>query len=166
MWQDVSDLVWIKLLHTAIWCFFAGCILALPVAGMLRRFRWAAILTTLVLVECAVLALNHFRCPLTDLAARYTQERSDNFDIYLPLWLARYTKPSLGHSSSQGDCSCCGNGCVPGDEGLWLEIFAPATVCLVHPSAAQCAKNGGSLRSAHSEFAGSRSARDDNAADV
>jgi hypothetical protein len=36
------------------------------------------------------------RCPLTDVAARYTDERADNFDIYLPLWLARYNKQIFG----------------------------------------------------------------------
>ena len=35
----------IKLLHTLIWAFLAASILALPVAGVLRRFRWAAVLT-------------------------------------------------------------------------------------------------------------------------
>jgi hypothetical protein len=49
-----------------------------------------------VLVECLVLALNRGRCPLTDLAGRYTTERADNFDIYLPLWLARYNKAIFG----------------------------------------------------------------------
>lgn len=29
-------------------------------------------------------------------AARYTGDRNDNFDIYLPLWLARYNKPIFG----------------------------------------------------------------------
>ena len=38
-------LIAIKLLHTLIWAFLAASILALPVAGVLRRFRWAAILT-------------------------------------------------------------------------------------------------------------------------
>lgn len=78
-------LVVIKILHTAIWAFFAGCIVAIPLAGARRQFVWAAALTGLVLVECAVLAANRGRCPLTDLAARYTEERTDNFDIYLPL---------------------------------------------------------------------------------
>ena len=53
-------------------------------------------MTGLVLVECAVLAVNHGRCPLTDLAARYTEHRVENFDIYLPLWLARYNKWIFG----------------------------------------------------------------------
>ncbi|MEO7648870.1 MAG: hypothetical protein ABIZ80_00245 [Bryobacteraceae bacterium] len=89
-------LVAIKILHTAVWAFFAGCIVAIPVAGVRREFAWAAVLTALVLVECAVLAMNRGRCPLTDLAARYTGERSDNFDIYLPLWLARHNKTIFG----------------------------------------------------------------------
>ncbi len=92
----MSILVWIKLLHTAIWVFFAGCIVALPVAGLRRRFRWAAGLSALILVECMVLAVNHFRCPLTDLAARYTEERAANFDIYLPEWLARHNQSIFG----------------------------------------------------------------------
>lgn len=64
----------IKLLHTVIWAFLAGSIVALPVAGVLRRFRWAAIITVVVLLESGLLAINGGRCPLTDLAARYTAE--------------------------------------------------------------------------------------------
>jgi hypothetical protein len=75
---------------------FAGCIVAIPIAGAFRQFRRAAVLTSVVLVECAVLAFNRGRCPLTDLAGRYTMERADNFDIYLPLWLARYNKVIFG----------------------------------------------------------------------
>jgi hypothetical protein len=89
-------LVAVKLLHTAVWAFFAGCILAIPVAGAKGEFRWAAGLTAAVLIECAILACNRGRCPLTDVAGRYTDERKDNFDIYLPLWLARYNKVIFG----------------------------------------------------------------------
>jgi len=89
-------LVAIKLLHTAVWLFFAGCIVAIPIAGSWLQFRWAAILSGLVLAECAVLAVNRGRCPLTDLASRYTEVRYDNFDIYLPLWLARHNKLIFG----------------------------------------------------------------------
>jgi hypothetical protein len=91
-----STLIGIKLLHTAIWLFFASCILALPVAGMRRQFYRATLLATLVMAECVVLALNRFRCPLTDLAARYTEDRRDNFDIYLPVWLARHNQTIFG----------------------------------------------------------------------
>jgi hypothetical protein len=91
-----TPLVTIKLAHTAVWVFFVGCILAIPVAGAQGEFRLAAAFSAAVLVECGVLACNRGRCPLTDLAARYTSERRDNFDIYLPLWLARHNKMIFG----------------------------------------------------------------------
>jgi hypothetical protein len=86
----------IKLLHTLIWAFLAASIVALPIVGVLRRFRWAAILTGLVLLECGVLALNHGRCPLSDLAARFTDDRAHNFDIDLPNCLAQHNKVIFG----------------------------------------------------------------------
>lgn len=91
-----SRLILIRLLHTAVWLFFCVCVFALPVAGGYHRFGWAMVLTGLILLECLVLFLNHKRCPLTDLAARYTPDRADNFDIYLPLWLARHNKAIFG----------------------------------------------------------------------
>lgn len=54
----------IKLLHTAIWAFLAATIFALPVLGVLRRFRWAAILSVIVLLECGIVAVNGGGCPL------------------------------------------------------------------------------------------------------
>jgi hypothetical protein len=94
--HSISALERIKLMHTAIWFFFAGCIVAIPIAVARDQFLWATGLSGLVLGECAVLAVNHGRCPLTDLAGRYTDDRSDNFDIYLPLWLARNSKVIFG----------------------------------------------------------------------
>ena len=101
--QRISLLAGIKLLHTAIWFFFAGCIVAIPYAGARRQFRLTAILTGLVLVECTVLAINRGRCPLTDVAGRYTEDRRDNFDIYLPLWLARRNKTIFGTLFAMGE---------------------------------------------------------------
>ena len=56
--EQIRVLAGIKLLHTTIWFFFAGCIVAIPIAGAWRQFRWAAALSGLVLVECAILAMN------------------------------------------------------------------------------------------------------------
>ena len=86
----------VKLLHTAAWAFFASCIIAIPLAAYYDRFPLASALIALVALETAVLALNSWRCPLTDIAARYTQDRRANFDIYLPLWLARWNKEIFG----------------------------------------------------------------------
>lgn len=89
-------LVLVKVVHTLVWAFFVACILGIFVAAHAGRMGLAAILIGLVLLEVAVLALNRMRCPLTDVAGRYTDERADNFDIYLPLWLARYNKHVFG----------------------------------------------------------------------
>lgn len=86
----------IKVVHTLAWALFAGCILAFPVLAWRGQFTLAAILIAIVCVEVLVLAANGMRCPLTAVAARYTDDRADNFDIYLPLWLARYNKQVFG----------------------------------------------------------------------
>jgi hypothetical protein len=89
-------LVAIKLLHTSIWAVLAGFILALPVLGIVRRFRWAAILSAIVWIECLVILLSGGRCPLTYWAAQFTTDRSPNFDIYLPAALAQHNKAIFG----------------------------------------------------------------------
>ena len=91
-----ARLTLIRTVHTVIWAFFAGCILAIPAAAWLGRHEVAAWLIAIVFVEVAVLVANRWRCPLTAVAARYTEDRRDNFDIYLPLWLARYNKQVFG----------------------------------------------------------------------
>jgi hypothetical protein len=86
----------VRLIHTLAWAFFASCIVLLPIAAHAGRFGLAAILVGLVCFEILVLAANHWRCPLTGIAARYTRDRRDNFDIFLPLWLARHNKRIFG----------------------------------------------------------------------
>ena len=86
----------IKLLYTIVWALLAGSILALPVTAILAQFQWALLLTVIIAGECAVLAINRGRCPLTDWAAGYTNDRADNFDIYLPNGLARHNKVIFG----------------------------------------------------------------------
>ena len=86
----------VKVVHTVVWAFFAGCILAIPVFAWRGELAVAWILIGIVFVEVFVILDNRWRCPLTDVAARYTDERQDNFDIYLPLCLARYNKQIFG----------------------------------------------------------------------
>ena len=94
--RSAAALVAVKVAHTIAWAFFAGCILAIPVASWRGNHFAAAWLTAIVFVEIAILVVNGWRCPLTSLAARFTDERHDNFDIYLPLWLARHNKLIFG----------------------------------------------------------------------
>jgi hypothetical protein len=86
----------VKVVHTLAWALFAGCIVALPVVAWQGDFAAAAVLIAVVSFEVLVLIANRWRCPLTDVAARFTDDRHDNFDIYLPLWIARYNKEIFG----------------------------------------------------------------------
>ena len=86
----------IKLVHTLVWAFFAGCVLAIPILALQGRVVAASALCGVVMVEVAILVVNGMRCPLTPLAARYTEDRRPNFDIFLPEWLALYNKEVFG----------------------------------------------------------------------
>jgi uncharacterized membrane protein len=86
----------IKTLHTVIWVFFAACVFAIPIFAWTAKYAYATALIGIVLLEVLVLLVNSWRCPLTGIAERYTDDRRDNFDIYLPEWLARHNKRIFG----------------------------------------------------------------------
>jgi len=92
----------VKLIHTIIWGLFASCIFAIPVFGFLGNYLFAAVLGSIVLIEVLVLVFNHFQCPLTPIAARYTADSGANFDIHLPEWLARNNKVVFGVAYAVG----------------------------------------------------------------
>jgi hypothetical protein len=90
---DSMKLLNIKIVHTLIWLFFVVVIGYILYAGIFNKIDvrvWVAI--GLVLFEGLVLLLNRGKCPLTPLAAKYTDDTDDNFDIFLPNWLARHNK--------------------------------------------------------------------------
>lgn len=89
-------LLLIKSIHTIVWAVFVACIAAIWVFALRGEAVKAALAIAFVLIEVAVLAFNRWRCPLSPIAARYTDDRSDNFDIYLPAWLAGRTMPIFG----------------------------------------------------------------------
>jgi hypothetical protein len=89
-------IVLIKVLHTAVWAFMVACIVAIYLFSSAGRFGLALAAIAIVLVEVVVLLANRMRCPLTPLAARHTDDRRANFDIYLPQWLARRNKEIFG----------------------------------------------------------------------
>jgi hypothetical protein len=83
----------IKIIHTAIWVFF-NILLAYIFYAVLTNnitiWVWLALLC--FVVEGIVLLIFKKFCPLTILARRYSDSQKDNFDIYLPNWLAKYNK--------------------------------------------------------------------------
>ncbi len=91
--MSTSRLKQIKLLHTVIWAFFASLIFYILYAGLyndIDSFTWIAI--GLVTGEAITLLLFKWRCPLTLIARGYSDSTKENFDIYLPEWLAKHKK--------------------------------------------------------------------------
>lgn len=91
--SNQAKLALVKLLHTMIWIFFNAVIAYMLYASVTGRLGWQLwICYLLVATEGLVLLAFGFVCPLTIIARRYSYSSADNFDIYLPSWLARNTK--------------------------------------------------------------------------
>lgn len=67
-----------------------GYMLYAVIVNRLDTLLWVCY--ALVAAEGLTLLLCGWQCPLTILARRYSQSSKDNFDIFLPVWLAKYTK--------------------------------------------------------------------------
>lgn len=83
----------IKLLHTLVWAFFVFIIFYVVYSGITNKitsFTWISI--GLVLAEGLVLLIFKMFCPLTVIARKYSDSKKENFDIFLPNWLAKYNK--------------------------------------------------------------------------
>lgn len=83
----------IKLLHTVIWAIFVIFIFYIVysgISGKITNFTWIAIFS--VVGEGIILLIFRMYCPLTLMARKYSDSQKDNFDIYLPNWLAKYNK--------------------------------------------------------------------------
>ncbi|WP_299708004.1 hypothetical protein [uncultured Pontibacter sp.] len=88
-----QKLLLIKVLHTLIWVFFNVVIFYLLYAVITNRIdKWVWICLGLIVLEGLVLLVFKKMCPITVVARKYSDSTRDNFDIFLPNWLARYNK--------------------------------------------------------------------------
>jgi hypothetical protein len=81
-----------KLVHTLVWLFFNIVIFYMFYAVVVNRLDnrlWLGY--GLFLLEGFVLFIFKCSCPITLIARKYSISRKDNFDIYLPNWLAKHT---------------------------------------------------------------------------
>jgi len=91
--SDQKKLVKVKILHTAIWIFFNIVLIYLYYAVITNQIGllfWLGI--GAFAVELIVLLIYKWNCPLTFVARNYSDSNLDNFDIYLPIWVARHNK--------------------------------------------------------------------------
>ncbi len=83
----------VKSIHTLIWLVMTGATILLFRAVLVQSFDFLFYISSgLIMAEIVVLTINGWVCPVTPLAARYTDNRRANFDIYLPNFIARYNK--------------------------------------------------------------------------
>lgn len=88
-----TKLILTKVVHTLIWVFYNFVIFYMLFAVIANRLDcWLWVGYGLVTLEGLILFAFKFVCPLTIIARKYSNSFKDNFDIYLPNWLAKYTK--------------------------------------------------------------------------
>ncbi|SDL38235.1 hypothetical protein SAMN04488514_101607 [Kriegella aquimaris] len=91
--NETDKLLAIKLIHTIIWAFFVFVICYVLYSGITNQvntFTWVGI--GLIIGEGLILLVFKMFCPLTLLARKYSDSKKENFDIFLPNWLAKYNK--------------------------------------------------------------------------
>jgi hypothetical protein len=89
----MNKLTIIKFIHTVIWVFFNLVLLYLFYAVFANKIdKWVWIGIGIILLEGIVLAIFKTICPITVIARKYSDSTTDNFDIFLPNWLAKYNK--------------------------------------------------------------------------
>jgi len=91
--NNTHKLLLIKILHTIIWVLFVAVIFYIVYSGLtdsVTTYTWIGI--GVILGEGLVLLLFKMYCPLTVIARKYSDSQKDNFDIFLPNWLAKYNK--------------------------------------------------------------------------
>ena len=89
----MKSLLSIKIIHTIIWLFFNVVLFYMAYAVIINKidiYVWLGVAA--VIGEGIVLLLFKKMCPLTIMARKYSDSTKDNFDIFLPNWLARYNK--------------------------------------------------------------------------
>jgi len=88
-----KELLLIKSIHTVIWLFYNVVIFYLLYAVVADKIdKWVWICVGLVVAEGLVLLIFKWFCPLTIIARKYSDSDRDNFDIFLPEWLAKHNK--------------------------------------------------------------------------
>ncbi|WP_103667217.1 hypothetical protein [Pseudanabaena sp. BC1403] len=87
-----TKLILIKVIHTLIWIFFNFVIFYMLYAAIANKIDvWLWIGYGLIMLEGIALPTFKLQCPLTLMARKYSNSTEDNFAIYLPNWLSKYT---------------------------------------------------------------------------
>jgi hypothetical protein len=92
-----KKLLCIKLIHTIIWAFLVLVIFYILFTGIFDKINvYTFIAIGLVVIEGLILLLFGWRCPLTVVGEKYTDNHEIGFDIFLPKWIAKNNKAIFG----------------------------------------------------------------------
>ena len=81
----------VKTVHTIIWVIMTvSNFMAFYFAYIGQFDLWFWLPASLIFLEIIIILTNNWKCPVTTVAEKYTENRKPNFDIYLPEWLAKY----------------------------------------------------------------------------
>lgn len=89
----MSKLTQVKIIHTFVWILFNIVIFYMLYAVIVNKIDillWIGF--GIIIIEGIVLKIFDNKCPLTNIARKYSDSTKENFDIYLPNWLAKYNK--------------------------------------------------------------------------
>lgn len=71
----------------------AFCVVFVLLAGIFNFInKYVYISIIIILSESLILFIFKWKCPLTIVAQKYTDNRKENFDIFLPEFLAKHNK--------------------------------------------------------------------------
>ena len=91
--RDISKLTMVRIIHTLVWIAFNVIIFYFVYSALADKIGlWTWICLTLIIGEGMVLLMSGNVCPITTVARHYSDSTKENFDIYLPIWLAKYNK--------------------------------------------------------------------------
>lgn len=86
-------ITFIKTLHTVIWVIMTMATFYIGYSVVRMSFGSLFYISMLLIVgEILVILVNSWKCPLTNVARRYSNKDAANFDIYLPNTIAKFNK--------------------------------------------------------------------------
>ena len=86
-------ITFIKTIHAVIWCIMTAATFYIGYSVFHMNFDVLFYISLfLIVAEILVIVVNSWRCPLTSIARRYSNESTPNFDIFLPRVIAEFNK--------------------------------------------------------------------------
>ena len=87
----VTMSILLKTIHTIVWAIMTFANFFAFYLAFIGRFDiWFWIPASFIMLEIFIIVLNDWKCPMTGMIEKYTKDRSDNFGLYIPGWLAKY----------------------------------------------------------------------------